>query len=91
MSRQLPVVDNRSCFTIMHETSTECDRASCQNWVSMPEALNCSIIGARSDKMTLHAIGRIYGVSRMKICQIEKEALAKVKEALVSCVHELET
>jgi DNA-directed RNA polymerase sigma subunit (sigma70/sigma32) len=34
--------------------------------------------------MTLHEIGKIFGLTRMRICQIEKRALQKIKQALGS-------
>lgn len=46
--------------------------------------LNCAIIAAGGGKMTLHEIGKIFGLTRMRICQIEKRALEKIKQALGS-------
>ena len=45
----------------------------------MPEYANCVLIAA-DQKHTLQDIGDVYGVTRMRICQIEKRALAKLDD-----------
>jgi len=42
-------------------------------------SLNCSIIAAQSGPKTLQEIGDYYGISRMRVCQIEKSILKKLK------------
>ena len=42
---------------------------------------NCGIIAAKNDnKMTLEDVGKLFNVTRMRICQIEKIAIKKLKE-----------
>jgi DNA-directed RNA polymerase sigma subunit (sigma70/sigma32) len=48
--------------------------------------MNCSIIAAENGKMTLREIGEILGLTRMRICQIEKRALLKIKDSLMEHV-----
>jgi DNA-directed RNA polymerase sigma subunit (sigma70/sigma32) len=45
----------------------------------MPDNCNCVLI-ASDEKHTLQEVGNIYGVTRMRICQIEKRALKKLGE-----------
>lgn len=44
---------------------------------------NCCINASKRDqKLTLENIGKIFGLTRMRICQIEKIAVSKLKEKL---------
>ena len=42
------------------------------------ESLNCSVIGAAQGEHTLQEIGDIFDVTRMRICQIEKDIIGKL-------------
>jgi len=48
--------------------------------MSHKDSLNCAIIGAEKGKWILKDIGEIFGVTRMRICQIEKEILKKLSD-----------
>ena len=41
-------------------------------------SLNCAVIGAKKGKWILKDIGDVFGVTRMRICQIEKEIMQKL-------------
>lgn len=82
--RRLKVVTNQACFSFHNENKIECKKKICRNWISSSEHMNCAIIAANTGKMTLHEIGKIFGLTRMRICQIEKRALQKIKQALGS-------
>ena len=61
-----------------HEISKEvCRNSSCRYNVNLPACQNCVLI-ASNKKHTLQDIGDIYGVTRMRICQIEKRAVEKL-------------
>lgn len=46
-----------------------------------PAQLNCAVLAAkREDTRTLQEIGDIFGVTRMRICQIEKAVMSKLRE-----------
>jgi DNA-directed RNA polymerase sigma subunit (sigma70/sigma32) len=40
--------------------------------------MNCTIVAAKEGPMTLQQIGDIFGVTRMRICQLEKKILKKI-------------
>lgn len=82
--RHLNVVTTQSCFSFHRTNAIECQKKSCRNWMRSSDHLNCAIIAAGGGKMTLHEIGKIFGLTRMRICQIEKRALEKIKQALGS-------
>ena len=49
---------------------------------------NCAIIGASLDKkFTLEEIGKMFDVTRMRICQVEKIAIEKIKDKVLSIMN----
>jgi DNA-directed RNA polymerase sigma subunit (sigma70/sigma32) len=45
-----------------------------------PEGHNCVMIAAMEGPHTLQKIGQIYGLTRMRICQIEKNIFEKIRK-----------
>jgi len=41
---------------------------------------NCILVAAKDGNRTLQEIGDLFGLTRMRICQIEKAALNKLKQ-----------
>lgn len=72
-------VKGMTCFSAQERYDVECNRKSCQNWIAHKEGKNCAIISAQDGPYTLQKIGQIYGVSRMRICQMEKEIFEKIR------------
>ena len=71
----------QKCFDQCVSQRKSCKVKKCRYWIKSKEFNNCCIVGARSsDKITLHNIGEIFGVTRMRICQIEKVAVKKLKD-----------
>ena len=73
------IVANTSCFYEHLKRNISCDKFSCRQWMSASVDNNCAIIGAYHGKKTLQEIGEIFGVTRMRICQIEKAGIQKIK------------
>ena len=76
------IVKNTTCFKEHKKFGKECKNKSCRQWVSCAEYLNCAVIAAEKGSRTLQEIGDLHGLTRMRICQIEKSALRKIKEKL---------
>ena len=57
-----------------------CERKHCRNWIPDPEDNNCVIVAIKNGPKTLQDIGKIYGLTRMRICQIEKTIYEKIKD-----------
>lgn len=74
------VVDDTTCFSMHAKCDVDCQRKRCQHWISHPEGHNCVIITAQDGPHTLQKIGQIYGLTRMRICQIEKAIFEKVRK-----------
>jgi DNA-directed RNA polymerase sigma subunit (sigma70/sigma32) len=66
------------CFELCENKNKSCDKESCRYWINHEESRNCTVIGASKGVMTLQEIGDIFGVTRMRICQIEKKILSKI-------------
>ena len=72
------------CYDHHKKSALVCKNKECRYWIECKENNNCTIIGAKSNKnMTLEDIGKIFKVTRMRICQIEKRALEKIKLTLL--------
>jgi len=73
------VVKGTTCFKVLKDNNVNCQRKSCPSWIQHESGNNCSLISASEGPYTLQEIGKIYGLTRMRICQIEKEILEKAK------------
>ena len=70
----------RSCCAL----EVSCPNKECSNWVDYKEDLNCTIISVhKNGAMTLREAAERLGVSFVRVCQIEKAALQKVKKKLL--------
>ena len=75
----------QKCFEQCNLEKKNCKVSNCRYWINSKEYNNCCIIGANSsEKITLQNIGEIFKVTRMRICQIEKIAVKKLKEKVIS-------
>ncbi len=73
------VVPNVTCFSVLAKQGVDCQRKRCQHWISHEEGHNCVMITAQIGPHTLQQIGKIYGLTRMRICQIEKSIYEKIR------------
>jgi hypothetical protein len=80
MKKEKLSVINDSCFSLHEKHGVACQRKSCDNWIQHDNGKNCVVIASKSGPKTLQEIGEIYGLTRMRICQIEKGIYQKVKE-----------
>jgi DNA-directed RNA polymerase sigma subunit (sigma70/sigma32) len=78
--KNLNVLQNETCFSVHQKHEVACQRQNCNNWFPNISCQNCSIIGAQNSPWTLQDVGAAYGLTRMRICQIEKKIIFKIKE-----------
>jgi hypothetical protein len=69
-----------TCFKEHSKYSVRCNKTSCKYWINDPTALNCTIISANEGPKTLQEIGDLFNLTRMRICQIEKNTLKKLTQ-----------
>ena len=73
------IVKNTTCFAAHKRCNVQCDNKSCRLWLDLPRSLNCTIIEAKRGPKTLQDVGEIFNITRMRVCQIEKKILLKLK------------
>tara|TARA_A100001037_G_C15017051_1_gene574490 strand:+ start:27 stop:317 length:291 start_codon:yes stop_codon:yes gene_type:complete len=72
------VLEGTTCFKEHKESGIPCENTGCRYWIDCESNKNCTMIAADKGPMTLQEIGDIFGVTRMRICQIEKSVLKKL-------------
>lgn len=72
-------VINQTCFEAVEKYNCVCERKSCKQWLDHAQGKNCMIITTQAGPLTLNEIGKIYGLTRMRICQIEKNIYQKIR------------
>ena len=73
---------NKTCFSNCKAKNISCKNKTCRAWFDCKKHNNCSIIAADKGPMTLQNIGDLFKLTRMRICQIEKNAISKIKEMI---------
>ena len=70
------------CFNFYKSKCINCTKKSCKFWIDSDSTNNCALLSAKEGPKTLQEIGDIFGVTRMRICQIEKKAIGKFNKIL---------
>lgn len=66
------------CYKAHMKYEVSCQKKSCRYWINHSSNQNCTLISAYEGPKTLQEIGDIFGVTRMRICQIEKSIKNKL-------------
>ena len=65
-------------------SGANCSICECKHWIEYPEDFNCSLISIyKNGPMTLNEVSKRVGVSLVRISQIEKAALLKLKKQII--------
>lgn len=74
----------RKCVSTCKELGVSCPNTSCRSWLDYEEDLNCTHVAVdkHEEGLTLREIGDRLGISFVRVCQIEKSALEKLKKKM---------
>ncbi len=73
---------NITCFKAHQESNKNCNNKVCRSWHDLNHSNNCIINASQEKTYTLQEIGDMFDITRMRICQIEKSALHKLKSSI---------
>ena len=87
------VLRGTTCFKAHIDAGVPCQKSTCRYWQDMKDGKhqNCVIIAAGKGPMTLQEVGNIFGVTRMRICQIEKAAKQFLKSSPSKIIKEIKS
>ena len=70
----------RKCAKDSLESENICSKKDCRLWMDYDKDLNCSLISVKKNgKLTLSEVGDRLGISYVRVSQIEKQAVKKLK------------
>lgn len=71
---------NHACFEEHKSKNKSCQIDSCRYWHNLSCSQNCIINKVNSQEdLTLQEVGELFNITRMRVCQIEKAALEKLR------------
>ena len=71
------------CFDLHEKEKVECQNKRCRMWINCNQTQNCTLIASKNGPLSLQEIGDILGVTRMRICQIEKKVISKISNMVI--------
>lgn len=74
--------NNTTCFKAHKSLNKDCKIKKCRYWHDLEISNNCIINASQEKIYTLQEIGDMFDITRMRICQIEKLALKKLKTSI---------
>ena len=74
------IILGTTCFNEHKNRGIPCNKSTCRYWIDNRVSQNCTIIAANDHDHTLQDIGEIFGITRMRVCQIEKNIMGKLQK-----------
>jgi len=75
----------KSCAQLCRDKKVSCPNTDCKMWINFEEDLNCANISiAKNGNMTLRQVAEREHLSFVRIQQIEKKVLQKLKVRLIN-------
>jgi len=68
------------CYEFYAQSKKVCQKNNCRYWVSSKYNKNCVIANSKKGPSTLQEIGELFSITRMRVCQIEKTIIKKIKK-----------
>jgi DNA-directed RNA polymerase sigma subunit (sigma70/sigma32) len=84
MEKEKNLFENTTCFEAHSKKNKACLNRKCRYWHSLDnEKSNCILnIVDKQENYTLQEVGDLFNITRMRVCQIEKQTLKKIKKSL---------
>lgn len=79
MTKDINKKTDYQCVNETKESMVPCNNTECRHNLNSKKYNSCALIAAEEGPLTLQEIGDFYGISRMRVCQIEKSILKKLK------------
>lgn len=70
------------CYEMHQSKKIDCQNKKCRQWINCENFQNCTLIASKNGPMSLQEIGDIMGVTRMRICQMEKRIVQKISDII---------
>ena len=82
-SKRIENFVGKECWESCRDNNLTCNKRSCRYWIKgQKEFNNCTLIAAPNGPFTLQKVGDLLGLTRMRVCQLEKRAIAKIESLL---------
>lgn len=75
------IIKHLTCFSAHETLNIDCQKKSCRCWFDNPDSHNCVVLCTK--KKGPHKqedIGKYFGLTRMRVCQIEKSIMKKIED-----------
>ena len=69
-----------TCFSSHKKFNVPCAKTDCRYYLENPDGLNCVINMSNNNPRTMQSVGDLFNITRMRICQIEKSILNKIRK-----------
>lgn len=77
-------IEQTTCFEQHKNHKVCCNKTKCRNWINLEKFQNCCVITVNEDgQQSLEDIGKIFNLTRMRICQIEKDSKEKIFKTIL--------
>jgi len=75
---------NITCFKAHHDKNKNCRNKSCRYWHNLNNQNNNCMINLvnNKDTHTLQEVGDLFDITRMRVCQIEKSIIEKLRKKI---------
>ena len=73
---------NITCFQAHCNKNKLCEMSKCRYWHDIATSYNCILNKVNEENdLTLQEIGDLFNITRMRVCQIEKQTLKKIRKS----------